>query len=281
MTRQPNSLLANAILLASLLPFAALSCAGLAPAGPPIVLSSSSPGVEVGKELALSLRVNLPGGAPEIRWSASSGTILPTLVDNEVDFRAPDTPGEVTIAATARTRGRAVKAELVLKVLPAGALKKSAEVIVEVDCGSLRKVWVDEAHPSEDFASPLRIKGTFSLDVDTGEASAGGSWPTYDMYDDGSHGDRAAGDGIWTERFVFPRTGSKVYFAFDDGNAYRVGFESGLAWRLKLAWRGVDEAGAGEVSDANNLFFVPDRDQVVRWTADMAARSGMYAKAAK
>jgi len=54
-----------------------------------------------------------------------------------------------------------------------------------------------------------------------------------------------------------------------------------LAWRFKLAWRGVDEAGAGEVSDANNLVFVPDREQVVAWTAEMAAKSGMYREAAK
>jgi hypothetical protein len=270
-----------ASLLAAALSLASLSCASLAPAKSSALIIPSSSSVEVGKELSLSLRLAMPGGAPEISWSAGAGEILPTLVDNEVDFRAPEAPGEVTVSATARSGGRVLRAEVLLKVLPLGALKRTIEVIVEVDCASLKKVWVDEAHPSEDFAPPLKIKGTFALDVDTGEASAGGSWPTYDMYDDGTHGDRAAGDGVWSERFVFPKTGAKVYFAFDDGNAYRVGFESGLAWRLKLAWRGVDEAGAGEVSDANNLFFVPDRDQVVKWTADMAARSGMFSRAAK
>jgi len=257
------------------------SCSSLAPSKPTAELSASAPVVEVGRMISLSLRLGMPGGPPRITWSASSGTILPTLVDNEVDFLAPAEPGESRIVATASSGGRKIGAEAVVKILPAGGLKKTAEVIVEVDCGSLEKVWVDPAHPAENFAPPLKIKGTFSLDVDTGEAQAGGSWPSYAMFDDGSHGDRVAGDGIWTMRFVFQKTRTKVYFAFDDANAYRPGFESGLAWRLKLAWRGVDEAGAGEVSDANNLFFIPDRDQVVAWTADMAAKSGMHAEAPK
>ncbi len=273
-----QSLACKAILIAAL---ALAGCASLAPAKDSASISSPGSSVEVGKELPLSLRLSLSRGLPSIRWSASAGTLLPTLVDNEVDFRAPDEPGDVTIDATATLGGRAISAQAILKVLPAGALKKTVEVIVEVDCKTLRKVWVDDSHPAEDFSPPLKIKGTFSLDADSGEASAGGSWPTYDMYDDGTHGDRVKGDGIWAERFVFPRTSSKVYFAFDDANAYRVGFESGLAWRFKLAWRGVDEAGAGEVSDANNLFFVPDRDQTVAWTADLAAKSGMHEKAAK
>jgi hypothetical protein len=268
-------------LLAAFLALALASCASFAPAKASLRSSSGSVSVEVGRELPLSLYLESAGGVPAIEWSASGGSLRPTLVENEVDFVAADVPGEARVRAKARLGGRVLEAEIALKVLPLGALKKTAEVIVEVDCNSLRKVWVDESHPSEDFTPPLKIKGTFGLDIDTGEASAGGSWPTYDMYDDGSHGDRVKGDGIWTERFVFPKGSSKVYFAFDDASAYRVGFESGLAWRLKLAWRGVDEAGAGEVSDANNLFFIPDRDQVVGWSAEMAARSGMYAKAAK
>jgi len=257
------------------------ACVSFSPAKSYAELSASSAEVEVGKVSALSLRLSAPGGPPVIEWSASAGTIRPTAVDNEVDFVAPMESGDAVVRARATAGGRTLDAQLVIKVLPAGAMKRTAEVIVEVDCGSLKGVWVDAAHPSESFAPPLKIKGTFSLDVDTGEASAGGSWPVYDMYDDGTHGDRVAGDGIWTERFVFKKTSSKVYFAFDDANAYRVGFESGLAWRFKLAWRGVDEAGAGEVSDANNLFFVPDHDQAVAWTAGMAAKSGMYAEAKK
>ncbi len=272
----------------SRLPFAALvlsmttiACASLAPAKSYALLSASSPSVEVGKEIALSLRLSMPGGPPVIDWSASAGRIRSTGVDNEVDLVAPSEPCEILVRATARSAAKTLSAEATIRVLPVGALKKEAEVKVEVDCGSLVNVWVDASHPSESFAPPLKIKGTFSLDVDSGEAAAGGSWPSYAMYDDGTHGDRVAEDGIWTQRFVFPKSSTKVYFAFDDANAYRVGFESGLAWRLKLTWRGVDEAGAGEVSDANNLFFVPDRDQTVRWTAEMAAKSGMYAEAAK
>jgi hypothetical protein len=260
---------------------AAAGCAGLGAPKPSAVIVAAAAEVEVGKSIPLSLRVTIPGPVPAIAWSASAGRIAATAVDNEVDFIAPDAPGEVIVAATARSGGRSLGSELKLAVLPAGALKRTAEVLVEVDCASLKGVWVDAAHPAESFAPPLGIKGTFGLDPDTGEASAGGSWPLYSMYDDGTHGDRVAGDGIWSLRFVFKKTGSKVYFAFDDAGAYRVGFESGLAWRLKLAWRGVDEAGAGEVSDANNLFFVPDRDQALRWTAEMAARSGMYAAPAK
>lgn len=254
------------------------SCASLAPAKPSLtLLAANDGGVELGGVLPVSALINLPGGPPEIEWTASAGAIRPTGVANEIDFLAPAEKGEVTVKAKARVAGRSLSAETKLRVLPVGALKKTADVVVEVDCGTLRKVWVDEAHPAESFTPPLGIKGTFGLDPDTGEATAGGSWPLFPMYDDGTHGDRVAGDGVWTIRLVFKKTGSKVYFAFDDANAYRVGFESGLAWRLKLAWRGVDAAGAGEVSDANNLFFVPDHDQVVQWTAAMAASSGMYA----
>ncbi len=265
----------------TLLALIASSCASLGSSVPQAELSASSLEVETGKVLALSLRVRMPGGPPHITWSAESGRIEATGVANEVDFVAPLSPGKVLVRARAESGGQSSESELLIAVVPAGALKKTVEVIVEVDASTLKGVWVDASHPSENFSPPLKIKGTFSLDVDTGEAAAGGSWPVYDMYDDGTHGDRKAGDGVWTQRFVFKKSTAKVYFAFDDAGAYRVGFESGLAWRFKLAWRGVDEAGAGEVSDANNLFFVPDRDQVVAWTAAMAAGSGMYQEAAK
>jgi hypothetical protein len=281
MKRRPALRYVAAALVAAAASAAISACASLARPASVARIEAASAEVETGGRTALSLRLAMPGGAPAIEWSASAGSILPTAVDNEVDFIAPSEPGEVVVRARSSAGGRTLEAEFAIAVKPAGALKKTAEVIVEVDCGTLRGVWVDAGHPSEAFAPPLKIKGTFALDADTGEATAGGSWPVYDMYDDGTRGDRAAGDGVWTERFVFRKTSSKVYFAFDDAGAYRVGFESGLAWRLKLAWRGVDEAGAGEVSDANNLFFVPDHDQVVAWTAGMAARSGMYAEAEK
>jgi hypothetical protein len=259
-----------------------LACASLPGGGKPSAeIQAPRLEVEVGQRLALSLRLSMPGGLPTIAWSAEAGRIEASPVDNEVDFVAPDEPGQVLVAALATAGGKSLRAEARIAVLPAGALKRTAEVLVEVDCNSLKGVWVDEAHPSLDFTPPLGIKGTFSYDPDSGAATAGGSWPLFSMYDDGTHGDKAAGDGIWSIRFTFRKSSSKVYFAFDDGGAYRVGYESGLAWRFKLAWRGVDEAGAGELSDENNLFFVPDKDQEVRWTAAMAASSGLYSKPAK
>lgn len=84
--------------------------------------------VEVGQDISLSLRLDLPA-----------------------------------IAAAASVGGRTLKAEILVKVLPAGGLKKTAEVIVEVDCASLKKAWVDDAHPAENSASPLRIKGAFAF----------------------------------------------------------------------------------------------------------------------
>jgi hypothetical protein len=281
MKRGPGLRFAAALIVAAAASAALSSCASLSPTKSFARIEAASVEVETGGQVALSLRLDMPGGPPSIEWSASVGSIRPTAVDNEVDFVAPGEPGEAIVRARASAGGGKLEAEVAIKVKPVGALKKTAEVIVEVDGRTLRGVWVDAEHPAEDFTPPLKIKGTFNLDVDTGEATAGGSWPVYDMYDDGTRGDRVAGDGIWTERFVFRKTSSKVYFAFDDASAYRVGFESGLAWRFKLAWRGVDEAGAGEVSDANNLFFVPDRDQVVAWTAAMAASSGMYEEAKK
>ncbi|MDP3179023.1 MAG: choice-of-anchor X domain-containing protein [Spirochaetaceae bacterium] len=256
------------------------SCASLGQKAAETQLLPSKSEVEAGGELSLSLRLAMPGGTPRITWATSSGELRRTAVANEVDLIAPDSVGDLIVTAVAETKSARVERSATIKVLPRGALKKTATVVVEVDCGTLKGVWVDEAHPAENFAPPLKIKGTFRMDEETGEAFAGGSWPVYAMRDDGARGDKAAGDGIWTIRFEFEKTDSKVYFAFDDENQYRAGFESGLAWRFKLAWRGVDSAGAGEVSDENNLFFIPVKDQVVSWTAGMAATSGMYAPTA-
>lgn len=243
---------------------------------PGLSIGAQSAEVEAGKTLAMSAFAVLPGGdIPEISWTAGAGSIVRTAVDNEVDFVAPDTPGTVLVIARAASGGESFEAEYPVTVLPAGALKKTALVVIEVDANTLKGVWVDAAHPRESLTPPLKIKGTFRYDPATGEAFAGGSWPVFDMRDDGQKGDRTAGDGIWTIAMNFEKGDAKVYFAFDDASAFRVEWESGLAWRLKSAWINLDEFP----DDTTNPAFVPDGDKTIRWTADMAAAAGIYGPA--
>jgi hypothetical protein len=123
----------------------------------------------------------------------------------------------------------------------------------------------------------LKIKGEFRADPETLEAFAGGSWPTYDMYDDGTHGDKTKGDGIWTITFNFEKSDGKVHFAFDEGSTYRKQWESGVGFALKQAWQRI--AGP-ELFDSSDLFFIPMKDQVLEFGAAQAAdpKARLYQK---
>jgi hypothetical protein len=92
------------------------------------------------------------------------------------------------------------------------------------------------------------------------------------MYDDGAHGGSASGDGIYSILMIFEKSDSKVYFAFDDGNPYRVQWESGIMERMKLAWIELDDYP----DDNSNPAFVPDKDKVVRWDEEMAEKGKIY-----
>lgn len=240
---------------------------------PGLTLSASTYAVETGSRLPLSAFVFIPEeGVPALEWTASKGTIEPSPVANEVDFLAPDSPGMVDVSVVASLGSTRFEDSIQLEVLPPGALKTSALVTIEVDASTLRGVWVDGAHPSENLTPPLKIKGTFRYDSETQEAFAGGSWPVFEMRDDGQKGDRVAGDEIWTIAMNFEKGDAKVYFAFDDNSSFRVEWESGLAWRLKSAWIDLDEFP----DDTSNPAFIPDGDKVIRWTADMAKAAGIH-----
>ncbi len=236
-------------------------------------LYAPSLAVETGGRLPLSAFVTMDGqGAPEFQWTASSGSIEPTMVANEVDFVAPDSPTTVTVGLTASLASERYDGTLQIEVLPPGSLKSTALITIEVDASTLHGVWVDAAHPKENVTPPLKIKGTFRYDSETQEAFAGGSWPVFDMRDDGQKGDRVAGDNIWTIVMNFEKGDAKVYFAFDDNSSFRVEWESGLAWALKSAWIDLDEFP----DDTSNPAFIPDGDKTIRWTADMARSAGLY-----
>jgi len=238
-----------------------------------IVFFSESDEVEVGGTVALSCMVKKgKAGFPEFTWRANDGEIRKSSVEGEVDFIAPLTSGTVTLFVEVEIDGSRGSRQLELTVLPEGSLKKTADVLITVDTATLNNVWVNASHSNESFTPPLSIKGTFRYDSDSGLAFAGGSWPTYPMYDDGTHGDVTAGDGIWSILMKFEKTDSKVYFAFDDANPYRVEYESGLAWTVKMAWIELDEYP----DDHSNPAFTPDKDQVVSWTAAMAEEGGIY-----
>lgn len=92
------------------------------------------------------------------------------------------------------------------------------------------------------------------------------------MYDDGTHGDKVAGDGVYSTLMIFDKSNSKVYFAFDDNNPYRVQWESAITERLKLAWIVLDEFP----DDNSNPAFIPDKDKVLKWDKEMAEKGRIY-----
>jgi hypothetical protein len=229
--------------------------------------------IEVGQETRISAMAYGEGQQiPEYIWQAARGEIVAGPVAGEVQFIAPDKPGRIDIAVQARVGGNTYSSDLVIEVLEQGALNKLSRVLVQVDTNTLTGVYVDESHPSENFAGPLTIKGTFRYDPETGEAYAGGSWPSFLMYDDGTHGDPVAGDGIWSILFNFEKSDEKVYFAFDDANEYRKQYESGLMWRVKNEWIKLDEFP----NDNDNPAFAPDGDKVIIWDAALAEAAGIY-----
>lgn len=243
------------------------------PTEPELVLTASREVIEVNQGVALSCSVYTPEGElPAFQWQADGGTISTTAVAGEIDWLAPDTPGMYTISVKVQLDSGEQTLSKKFEVLAKDALKRTAEITIEVDTSTLKNVWVNDDHPSENFHPPLRVKGTFRYDEETGEAFSGGSWPTYDMRDDGKEGDREADDGIWTIRFNFEKTDTKVYFAFDDTSEYRVEFESGVAWRMKIAWIDLDEYA----DDNFNPAFIPDKDKVIRWTKEMAEAGKLY-----
>lgn len=236
-------------------------------------LESSSDSVEVGQTLELSCKTNLPKGViPEFRWSASNGEILETQINGEVDFVAPEEVGNVIVNVTVTDGVSTITKSKIINILEAGAMKSTADVLIEVDTNTLTGVWVDKEHPEENFVPPLRIKGTFTYDTETFKAVSGGNWPNYEMYDDGTHGDKVAGDGIYSMLMIFDKSDSKVYFAFDDSNPYRVQWESAITERLKLAWIVLDEFP----DDNSNPAFIPDRDKALKWDEEMAEKGKIY-----
>jgi len=155
-------------------------------------LESDSLEVEVGKSIHLSAGVTLTRGQnASFSWAAEKGGVTTGRVAGEADYVAPDTPGSYTVTVTASAPGlEAARQSVAVTVLPAGALQSTVPVVVEVDTNTLKGVWVNADHPRENFKGPLKIKGTFRYDPATGDAFAGGSWPVYDMRDDGKDGDR-------------------------------------------------------------------------------------------
>ena len=238
-----------------------------------VKLESSLDSVEAGKTLELSCRTNLPEGIiPSFKWSTTRGKIVKTKINSEVDFIAPEEAGNVIVSVTVTDGERTTTRSKIINVLEAGAMKKTAEILIEVDTNTLQGVWVNEEHPEENFAPPLLIKGTFTYDADTCKATAGGNWPNYEMYDDGTHGDKIAGDGIYSISMIFDKSDSKVYFAFDDANPYRVQWESAIAERLKLARIQLDDFP----DDNSNPAFAPDKDKVLKWDKEMAEKGKIY-----
>lgn len=258
-------------IIAPLLGILLLSCRPDTP--PRVRLESPAAEVEVEGELPLSAYASAPGNRiPIMRWRAERGEIRESSVTGEVDYLAPRQSGPDTVTLSVTLGDKEYTEELEIAVLEDGALETTALVLVQVDTATLRDVYVNPSYPGENFVAPLMIKGTFRYDPETGEAWAGGSWPNYTMYDDGTHGDEAAGDGIWSILFRFEKSDQKVYFAFDDAAPYRVQYESGVTWRMKTAWIGLDDFPM----DDDNPAFIPDGDKTLIWDAAMARKGGIH-----
>ncbi len=230
--------------------------------------------IEINQKTHISLRVIGGDYFPQISWSCSSGKILLTSVQGEIKFIAPNQAGIIKIDANIKLGDDQFNEIININVLKEGSLKKTADVLMVVDTNTLKNVWVDESHPSESFTPPLKIKGTFRMDTKSGKAFVGGSWPSYLMYDDGTHGDKIAGDGLWSLLMQFERADAGVYVAFDDSSTYRVEYESGLAWRMKMAFIELDEYE----DEHSNVKFVPDSDKEIFWSQEMADKGGIYGK---
>ena len=87
-----------------------------------------------------------------------------------------------------------------------------------------------------------------------------------------SHNGSASEDGVYSMLMIFDKSDSKVYFAFDDDNPYRVQWESAITERLKLAWIKLDEFP----EDNSNPAFIPDIDKVLKWDKEMAEEGRIY-----
>lgn len=231
--------------------------------------------LEVNQTEPISLRtISNKDMFPDVTWTVSGGAISESRVVGEVDFTAPATEGIVTLEAKVKLGDEVVSKKEEINVLKEGALKTTADILIEVDTASLVGVYVDEEHPQESFTPPLMVKGTFRYDPESGLAFAGGSWPSYEMFDDGTHGDKVADDGIWSINMEFEKSDASVYIAFDDASEYRIEFESGITWKMKMAFIDLDEYP----DDHSNVKFVPDGDKTIKWTKEMAVQGGLYEK---
>ncbi len=229
--------------------------------------------LEVNQSAPISIRtISDIQDFPNIDWELSHGEVEKTSVVGEVFFNAPASACTSIVTATVKIGDKVVEKKLSIVVLEEGALKKTADILIEVDTNALQGVWVDKSHPSENFTAPLMVKGTFRYDPESGLAFAGGSWPSYVMFDDGTHGDKVADDGIWSINMEFQKSDAGVYIAFDDASDYRIEFESGIMWRVKRAFTELDEFP----DDHSNIKFVPDDNKSVSWTKELSIEGGIY-----
>lgn len=236
-----------------------------------ITLETKPELVEVGGETLVNCYVTAEDGRLlEYNWQTSAGRIKESDTMGNVVYSAPRKPGNYIIAVQVSDGVNKASLTKEIEVAPVGESSPYSKVLITVDTNTLKGVYVDETHPDESFVSPLSIKGELTYDESTGEAAVGGSWPTNRMYDDGTHGDKRAKDGIWSIEMTFEKSDQKVHFAFDDGNEYRVGFESGLTKKLKDAWIFLDDYPM----DNTNPAFQPNKDRMeVSWNKDFASKA--------
>lgn len=229
--------------------------------------------LEVNQSSPISIRTISESEAfPYIEWHLNHGEIIQSTVIGEVLFKAPANACYIQLEATVHIGDESIVKTLDIDILEKGALKKTADILITVDTNTLKGVWVDESHPSEHFNGPLMVKGTFRYDPDTGLAFAGGSWPSYPMFDDGTHGDIVADDGIWSINMEFEKSDTGVYIAFDDASEYRIEFESGIMWRVKMAFVELD----AYPDDHSNIKFIPDTNKTISWNTQLAELGGIY-----
>ncbi len=83
--------------------------------------------VEAGASTRISLFYNHPSPAlPVLSWESDSGSIIRSIVANEVIFQAPRSPGIVTIKAKAVSDQASLEASLSIRVVPATPSRESA-----------------------------------------------------------------------------------------------------------------------------------------------------------
>ncbi|NJL30339.1 MAG: hypothetical protein HC898_01180 [Phycisphaerales bacterium] len=127
--------------------------------------------------------------------------------------------------------------------------KETVLILFEFDTNPWKDIYSPTTGKAIGFTPPLSLKSHYW------------AWEQFELYDDGTHGDRIANDGVHSLLMKMPRDNKKWQLAIDDTGTARTAHESELAHLLKSA---AAEAGIGF---EGHFAILPDSSKVVGMTA--------------